>query len=163
MLICPLYHRINKEKYSNSLDIMTAHLQYISQRYNVVVPGEPLHRTNTNICLTFDDAFFDFYHYVFPLLQKYGVRALLAVPVKYIQEQTTVPAATRLAVLHDDAQLDAEYQRNVPFCTWAELKEMAESGVVQMASHSFSHSAIRNDGSVDLDCELLASKRILEE
>jgi peptidoglycan/xylan/chitin deacetylase (PgdA/CDA1 family) len=163
MLICPLYHRVNKEVYSNTLEIMSEHLRHISDRYNVVLPGEPLVSNTLNVCLTFDDACYDFYHLVFPLLQKYSLRALLAVPVKYIQDDTTVSADVRLAVRHEEAHLDGVYQHAAPYCTWRELKEMAASGLVAIASHSYSHCAIRGDGSVDLDLELVQSKRILEE
>jgi peptidoglycan/xylan/chitin deacetylase (PgdA/CDA1 family) len=163
MLICPLYHRINKEVYSNSFETMDAHLRHISGRFNVVLPGEPLNRQKLNVCLTFDDAFFDFFHLVFPLLKKYSVRAVLAVPVKYILDDTSVPAEVRLSVPHEESHLDGVYQHKVPYCTWKELKEMSESGLVSIASHSYSHSAIRIDGSIDLDLELVLSKQILEE
>jgi peptidoglycan/xylan/chitin deacetylase (PgdA/CDA1 family) len=163
MLVCPLYHRVNKEVYSNSLEIMDAHLSHISGYYNVVLPGEPLNSHKVNVCLTFDDAFFDFYHLVFPLLKKYSVRAVLAVPVKYILDDTAVPASVRHSVPHEESHLDGVYQHKAPYCTRKELKEMSESGFVSIASHSYSHCAIRSDGSVDLDRELVQSKQILEE
>jgi peptidoglycan/xylan/chitin deacetylase (PgdA/CDA1 family) len=163
MLMCPLYHRVNKEVYSNSFEIMDAHLRHISEHFNVVLPGEPLSSQKLNVCLTYDDAFFDFYHIVFPLIKKYSVRAVLAVPVKYILDDTAILAAVRLAVLHEEAHLDGVYQHNAPYCTWKELKEMSDSGFVSIASHSYSHCAIRGDGSVDLELELVQSKRILEE
>jgi peptidoglycan/xylan/chitin deacetylase (PgdA/CDA1 family) len=163
MLICPLYHRINKEVYSNPLEIMDAHLRHISEQFNVVLPGDPLNRQKLNVCLTFDDALFDFYHLAFPLLKKYSVRAVLAVPVKYILDDTAIPAEVRLSVPHEESHIDGVYQKKAPYCTWKELKEMSESGLVSMASHSYSHCAIRCDGSVDLDLELVQSKQILED
>jgi peptidoglycan/xylan/chitin deacetylase (PgdA/CDA1 family) len=163
MLICPLYHRVNKEVYSNSLEIMDAHIRHISGHFKVVLPGEPLSRQKLNVCLTFDDAFFDFYHLVFPLLKKYSVRAVLAVPVKYILDDTAVPAEVRLSVPHEESHLDGVYQHKAPYCTWKELKEMSESGLVSIASHSYSHCAIHGDGSVNLDLELVKSKHLLEE
>ena len=163
MLLCPLYHRVNKEVYSNTLELMEAHLCHISAHYNVVLPGEPLSGKKLNVCLTFDDAFFDFYHLVFPLLKKYSLRAVLAVPVKYILDDTTVQIKDRLAVPHEESHLDGIYQNTAPYCTWKELKEMSESGLVSMASHSYSHCAIRGDATIDLDLELVQSKRILEE
>lgn len=163
MLICPLYHRVNKEVYSNPLEIMDAHICHIARHFNVVLPGEPLHRKRLNVCLTFDDAFFDFYHLVFPLLRKYSVRAVLAVPVKYILDDTSVSTDIRLSTPHEESHLEGVYQSKAPYCTWNELKEMSESGLVSIASHSYSHAAIRSDGSIDLDRELVQSKRILEE
>ncbi|HXE96131.1 MAG TPA: polysaccharide deacetylase family protein [Dongiaceae bacterium] len=163
MLICPLYHRVNKEVYSNSLEIMDAHLRHIAGHCHVVLPGEPLSGQKLNVCLTFDDAFFDFYHLVFPLLKKYSLRAVLAVPAQYILDDTAVPVDVRLSVPHEESHHDGVYQLKAPYCTWKELKEMSESGLVSIASHSYSHSAIRSDGSVDLDLELSRSKQILEE
>ena len=70
MLLTFLYHRIGKDKYSNSIEMIESNLSYLAKKYKIVVPGDKLSVFKINICLTFDDAYFDFYHYIFPILKK---------------------------------------------------------------------------------------------
>lgn len=153
LLISLMYHHINSDKYSNDLDIFKKHLEYIISKYNIVVPGDEL--KGNDICLTFDDAFFDFYYYVFPLLKKYKVKAILAVPSKYILDDTKLDYKKRLNVLHDES-----YAKKESFCTFKELKEMSDSGFVLIASHTHSH--INLNETKELEFELKESKNILE-
>ena len=95
MLIAPLYHKIGRGKYANSLETLEQHFAYIAAHFPSVLPGEDLPK-GTTVCLTFDDAFFDFYHLIFPLLQKYSLKALLAVPTAYIPEIADLTSQERL-------------------------------------------------------------------
>jgi peptidoglycan/xylan/chitin deacetylase (PgdA/CDA1 family) len=52
--------------------------------------------------------------------------------------------------------------KKVPLCTWEELKEMVDSGLVSVASHSYSHKNLL-EKNIDLDLEIVQSKKILEE
>jgi peptidoglycan/xylan/chitin deacetylase (PgdA/CDA1 family) len=163
MLISTAYHRIGEGKWSNPLSLFTYHLQYIKDHYPTVLPGDPLpSRWDFYLCLTFDDAYFDFYHYVFPLLVKYNVKALLAVPVKYIVEKTRLAPSERLAIPYHVAMQEGIFEHKVPFCTWEELEEMARSGFVEIASHSYSHPNMTYP-SIDLKLEIETSKKILEK
>jgi peptidoglycan/xylan/chitin deacetylase (PgdA/CDA1 family) len=155
-----MYHHINSDDLplSNSDEMMESHLRLISERYTTLFPGEEI--TKNSICLTFDDAYYDFYHYVFPLLQKYNLRALLAVPVTYILDETNIDSAKRLSLKHCD--IYENFKELAPFCTYVELREMIQSGHVAIASHSMNHVDLTKDG-VDLDEEIVNSKHRLEE
>lgn len=161
MLLIPLYHRIDSSGYSNRLDTFSAHLRFVADHYPVVLPGDPLPGGEISVCLTFDDASFDFYHYVFPLLRELRLKALLGVPAKYIVEKTALDPRTRLSVPYDEAMADEVYKAKVPFCTWAEMSEMTSGGLVEVASHSFSHANLVATG-VDLAKEIAGSKQIIE-
>ncbi|MCB1181625.1 MAG: polysaccharide deacetylase family protein [Chlamydiia bacterium] len=160
MLIVLLYHRVGAGKHANTLEMLTTHLEYIKENYLTVLPGDPLTK-RTSICLTFDDASYDFYHFIFPLLQKLNLRALLAVPVQYILEKTTVAAEIRLKIPYYIAMQNGVFETKAPFCTWVELEEMVNSGLVEVASHSMSHPNLTYPH-LNLPFELLESKRILE-
>ncbi len=162
MLLVLLYHRINAVNYANRLDMFFAHVQFIAEHYPVILPGDPLPAGKTAVCLTFDDAYFDFYHYVFPLLCKLKIRALLGVPVKYIVERTTHDSIARLSVPYDEAMVNEVFVKKVPFCTWEEISQMVASGFVEVASHSYSHRNL-TDQDVDLNEEIVGSKAILEK
>lgn len=162
MLIATMYHRIGEGKHANSKEMLTEHLQYIKDNYPIVLPGDPLPRYQTAVCLTFDDATFDFYHAIFPLLQKLNIRALLAVPVQYIVEKTTLSPKERLSVSYTLSMQEEIYQTKVPFCTFEELREMCLSGHVEIASHSYSHANLTYPH-LDLSQEIEKSKSILEK
>ena len=153
-----LYHRIGEGKFSNKLEMMERHLEWISKRFQTVLPKESM---KGGICLTFDDASFDFYHYVFPLLQKYKMRALLGVTTRYILDKSSLEAEERLSVPYSLAMQDGFFDSKAPFCTWEELLEMVLSGHVQVASHSHMHCNLTFPF-VDLNREVVKSRDILE-
>ena len=162
MLTVLMYHHINGDKFSNNLNIFEKHLQYLMEKYIFVVPTDTLKSSKKYICLTFDDAYYDFYHFVFPLLKKYNIKAMLAVPTGLINEQTTASTEERLALGHEKIYKNKNYQKFGTFCTWNELREMHESGLVVMASHSHKHKDLSLDD-IDLTEEIVHSKKILEE
>ena len=55
--------------------MLDAHFAHISRQYRNVLPGEKLSVGALDVCLSFDDAYFDFYAIVFPLLKKHGLSA----------------------------------------------------------------------------------------
>lgn len=162
MLSVIMYHHINSDDLplSNSDSMMEAHLQLIASRYNTVFPGDEL--VGDTICLTFDDAYFNFYYYVFPLLRKYNLKALLAVPSAYILEDTDVEPGRRLSLSHHEIYDGENYRTFAPFCTYVELREMVQSGHVMIASHSMNHIVLSGDD-VDLEKEIFGSKVALED
>jgi peptidoglycan/xylan/chitin deacetylase (PgdA/CDA1 family) len=162
MMLALLYHRVGDGKYANPLAMMDRHLGWIAGRYRTVCPGEPLRLLRCDVCLTFDDATYDFYYYIFPLLKKYRLRALLAVPVRFIQESSSLDPAVRLSIPYREAMKGDQFRTHVPFCTWQELREMVQSGHVDIASHSYHHQNMLTPG-LDLDLEIALSKGILEE
>jgi len=156
LLISTMYHNINADKYSNDLEVFREHLLYIKENYNIILPSDKV--TKKSICITFDDAFYNFYVHVFPLLQELNIKVLLAVPSKFILDETHESQKSRLSIKHDDTYSQIE---KAPFCTFKELKEMSDSGLVKMASHSHSHVNLTQ--SKELNFELTHSKKVLEE
>nr|NGX33129.1 hypothetical protein [Candidatus Anoxychlamydiales bacterium] len=99
--------------------------------------------------------------YVYPLLKKLRIKAVLAIPIKYILETTNVDDEIRLNVPYKDAMKDDVYKTKAPFCSWQEIKEMASSNLVEIASHSYNHVNLIN--SKNLDLEIIKSKEIIEK
>lgn len=161
VLLCLMYHRVGAAKHSDRLDVFRDHLRYLAEHCPVVLPGDPLPSGKMSVCLTFDDAFFDFYYHVFPILSELKIKALLAVPVKYLVNDSGVAADARLQVPYEEAMKERIYQKEVPFCTWAEISEMVKSGHVEVASHSYSHADL-TAGNADLNLEIAGSKAAIE-
>ena len=156
-----MYHHINSDKFSNKRDLFEKHLEYVATTFNVVLPRDKLNSQKNNLCLIFDDAYYDFYYFAFPLLKKYNMKAVLSIPVKYILDDTKLSADTRLNIKHSDMMRDSNYIKYAPFCTWSEINEMLNSNLVMVASHSFSHINLSQEN-IDLDLELKKSKEIIE-
>jgi len=162
MMLAFLYHRAGDGKYANSPDLLERHLTFLSHRHRIVLPGESLRPFSLDLCLTFDDATYDFYHYVYPILKRLHLRALLAVPVSFILPHTSLSPSLRLSVPYSEAMKGSIYRTHAPFCTWTELREMISSGHVTVASHSFTHQHLLTPN-LNLDLEIAGSKAILEE
>ena len=84
--------------------------------------------TAPGLALTFDDAYADFYAYVYPLLQEFSLRAVLAIPTAFIIERTVLSLPERMAVAGEQAMQGGVFRTKAPFCTWDELRLMAGSG-----------------------------------
>jgi len=157
-LISMMYHHVDSDRCSNQLALFKGHIAYISNHFESVFPTfEPLPKNA--ICLVFDDGYYDFYRYIYPVLKQYRVKALLAVIPKFILDDTDKSDEVRLRYEHNE--LFSAY-KNATFCTYRELKEMQESGLVKIVSHSYSHKNLLDHG-VDVCNELSRSKQILEE
>lgn len=120
------YHDVGQVKsdFMISRDNLAAHLDYLKQNgYNPISLQQYID-ANTNgaplpdkpILLTFDDGYISFYNEVYPLLKQYKYPAVLAVVTNW-----------------EIAQKPADVGQLV---NWQQMKEMEQSGLVAIASHS---------------------------
>lgn len=158
MLINLMYHHVNSDACSNNLEIFEKHIEYISQNFKTTFPTEEK-LEGDYACLVFDDAYVDFYFLIFPILKRYKIKALLAVPSKYILASCENEKSLRMSFKHDDEFIN--YEKGT-FCTFEEMKEMIDSELVQIVSHSHTHTNLL-EKHIDLEQELRLSKKILEE
>ncbi len=87
--------------------------------------------------LTFDDGYEDFYENVFPLLKKYYIRATIYVVNNFIGRKG--------------------------FLTEDQLKEMADSDLVEIGSHTLDHFYLKNATKSQAVMEIEESKKGLED
>jgi peptidoglycan/xylan/chitin deacetylase (PgdA/CDA1 family) len=86
--------------------------------------------------LTFDVERPDFYSDVYPLLKKYGFKATVFVRTDYVENGCP---------------------------SWEQLREMRDSGLVEIGSHSVGHPVLTCLSLPEAKREILMSKAILEE
>ena len=72
--------------------------------------------------ITIDDGKFGVYKRAWPLLKKYGMKASLSIIGYEIDNATAAP--------------DGRENSEAPYCTWQELAEMSDSGVIEIISHT---------------------------
>ena len=103
----------------------------LAKGYTPVLPGElaegaPL--PEKPILITFDDGYRSNYDLVYPILREYGVKACISI-----------------IVLMPDLPTDN-------FCTWEQLREMTDSGLVEVGSHSYRlHNLGEDKGNYEKD------------
>ncbi len=73
------------------------------------------------ILLTFDDGYYNNYYYGFPLLQQYNSKAVIAI-IGYYSD------------IYSQNEEKSAYYSHI---TWNEIKEMSDSGLVEIANHTY--------------------------
>lgn len=129
-----MYHSVECE-YSGypsavGIDSFDRHLDFLLRHFSIVSLESLLSDPSMQnlVALTFDDAYEDFYHHVFPRLVKWHIPATVFVPTGYIES---------------DRRLLQESYHGItkPHLTWNQMKYMYSTGLVAFESHSHSHSA----------------------
>jgi peptidoglycan/xylan/chitin deacetylase (PgdA/CDA1 family) len=89
---------------------------------------------DNNLYLTFDDGFLDNWVYVFPIAKKYGIKFTIFVNPEFVQEGKVLRAQFNGI---DSKELN---KFAIGYLNWKELSEMLQSGLVDIQSHSMSHT-----------------------
>jgi biofilm PGA synthesis lipoprotein PgaB len=119
------------DQYAVSSENLAAHFRWLrSQGYNIIGAEELLRTPNQTkslphkpVLLTFDDGFRSVYTHVFPLLKMFRYPAIVSIVTDWIETDKTIA--------YNGQQLTAG-----DFLSWAQIREMQASGLVEIASHS---------------------------
>lgn len=78
------------------------------------------------VLLSFDDGYRSFYQHAFPVLKRYKAPAVLALVGSWLTPKE-----------NQDIDFGGAHVARKTMFSWAELKEMVDSGLVELGSHSF--------------------------
>ena len=143
------YHQVNDiDQNSSTLTVeqFEAQMKYLFESgYNVITPEELLDAWDNNtplpdnpVVITFDDAHVDIYKNVFPILQKYHLRATFFVVTDFVNLYPS-------------------------YITWDQAREMQASEVANFESHTLSHKLLTEIYSRDkIWDQLYGSKQAIE-
>lgn len=146
-LIVFMYHHIkpataNQDAFNIVPEIFEKQIKYLISRKYTFIGLEDLTTQKSKIkkpvMITFDDGYIDNYKYVFPILKKYNVKAVIFL-------------------------IAGDIGKKSDLLTWEQVHEMEKSGLVSFGSHGLTHTNIRRMEPALALKELKESKAILEE
>ena len=129
-----MYHHISKSpeqwgKHVIAPETFEGDLQYLADNgYTTVTTADLIAYVDEGqalpekpVMITFDDGQLSFLEYALPLLERYNMQAVAAIVGAYADQYTETP------------------DRNVSYAhmTWEDLKTLADSGRVEIASHTY--------------------------
>lgn len=144
-----MYHSIDyndkESKLSVSPEAFERQMEFLYRNnYNVVGPDKVIKYLKgeekvppRTVAITFDDGFRNNYEYAYPVLKKYGLPATIFIIIKQVGQPG--------------------------WLNWEEIREMSDSGIITIGSHTVSHAWLPDASDDQLRKELVDSKRILEE
>jgi len=99
------------------------------------------------VALTFDDGFLDNWVFAYPLLKKYGFNGTIFVNPDFICDLNQ-PRPGLCDVW--DQRVERDQLEWWGYASWSELREMSQSGVMDIQSHGMTHNSyFKNDRIVD--------------
>ncbi|KJR40001.1 polysaccharide deacetylase [Candidatus Magnetoovum chiemensis] len=123
------------------------------------------------IMITFDDGWLDNWIFAYPVLKKYGLKAVLFIITGQISESLkrkrydegfkgTMPSHSKCKEFVEKGENESV------MLSWQELKEMEDAGVIDVQSHTHRHQRYTTEGDLDknsLGDDLATSKNIIEQ
>ncbi len=129
-----MYHSMLNEKSRSGAYVITPQtfeedLQYLQAHgYTTVVIQDLIDYVYSGkelpqkpIMLTFDDGYYNNYLYAFPLLKKYNAKMVLSPVGRYTDQYSE----------------SEDNHANYSYVTWMQIKEMIDSGLVEIQNHSY--------------------------
>lgn len=110
------------------------------------------------VMLTFDDGWRDNYIYARPVLEKYNMKAVIFVNTEYIRENEETRGPYPEDYDYPSMQAFLKQEEIQPhYCTWNELRDMKESGIMDIQSHTMNHRLfLKQTDSIEKNRERLA-------
>ncbi len=136
------YHNVKKitqcdldpDQYAISPENLLAHFEWLKAHNYHPVSLDDIIAANAGkkrlpekpVLLTFDDGYLSFYTEIYPLLKLYNYPAVFAIVGSWLE------TPDNKKVQYGNKQIPRKH-----FLSWRQLREMQDSGLVEMASHSF--------------------------
>lgn len=129
---------INRDIFERQVqDLIKGNYQFLTvSEIGKIISGE-MALPERGVALTFDDCYGDFYTDVFPILSFYNIKATIFVVSEFLNHSNNL--------------------------TDRELKEIADSGLVEIGGHTVNHYALTSLGKEKAGREIIEDKKYLEK
>lgn len=159
MLTILMYHRILPEAHPDAVSVamFERQIEYLKRRYRILAPDEVLLYLRGSLrekrpcaALSFDDGWLDNLLFATKVLQKHGLRAMLAVSAGYLRDGSVRDRESDeiLYLRNREAQRRAADGDCRCYLNRAELEFMHDSGVWSLEAHGTRHS--KGDGGASI-------------
>lgn len=101
------------------------------------------------VLITFDDGYMNNYEYAYPLLREFGMKGVIFVVYEALEKH--------------NGWHNPSTEPWLKMLTWAQMKEMQDSGVVEFGSHTMRHRNLSEAPLEEVRWELTESKKRLED
>ncbi len=143
-----MYHSIDDNAGQTKLSVypesFERHMVFLKERDYNVVPFDELPGMirkgkipRKTIAITFDDGFENNYEIAYPVLKELGLPATIFISPGKIGREG--------------------------YLNWGQVKEMSDSGIISIGSHTITHAYLPGMSDDRLDVEIVDSKRVIEE
>jgi len=139
--------RKNKKWYKSYLTLELIYfedlIRYLSKKKYKFVFLDEYYELKTNnksgkiICLTFDDGYLDNYVYAYPILKKYGAKGTIFVNPDFVQNNNFIRPTLENVW---EGRATIQELSDLGFLSWNEMILMENSGVIDIQSHTLTHT-----------------------
>ncbi|MBA7642302.1 hypothetical protein ES703_49992 [subsurface metagenome] len=159
-----MYHHVNelKDSFTISPDDFQQQMEYLARKnyqtlfLDKLIDSLKEGKNTKKVALTFDDGYLDNWVYAYPILKKYNLKATVFAVTSRIKEKSNSYRPNLEDVWNGKVdkeklpRISNHYQSNLrcvrnsegsdDHITWEEAKEMSQSGLIDIQSHSHLHS-----------------------
>lgn len=138
-----VFHEIDPNTFENQLRFLSRN-NYRTLSADEFTQLNKTNKTNGNeVVLSFDDATSTFWTYAYPLLEKYGHKAIVfAIPGLTPEDETDYPNLNHYWENKYCKDNLLSRKTKQPLCTWKELEKISKSECIDVQCHSLTHSKI---------------------
>ncbi len=141
-----LYHRVHP-KFGVHPELFRKQMVFLKEKFRVLSLKEARETSPPfSALITFDDGFYDVFHYAYPILKELSLPAVIFVSPERLLDSWDVRNSPSFSNLSTYQAFKNSFLRgdNSAFLSWGELREMGELFSVQ--SHALTHRAAVGEG-----------------
>ena len=147
-----MYHRVTDLGEFDQLTVTPSRfedqLRELKSKHRVVTLSEALSSEDSTVVITFDDGYLDNFQEAVPLLQKFGLPAIIYLTSDFVDQKASHPRYKTNDRLHMD---------------WSEVRELQAEGLISFGSHTCTHPMLSELSDADSRAEIIDSKHRLED